>query len=158
MCAIYLAYLLGLALIHLEPTASTSGACCRGRESSSQIPITPNLLMERRYYTRYNTRAAKIYQLIILTYCLKILIFYHTKILRYPKTIIIIVIITMIRIILFFIFTATITSPLHKSFIHQPKKKVKISSLVKRSHFCNEKSFQKLRTHAQSVTRHYNLN
>ena len=35
-------------------------------------------------------RAAKINQLIILTYCLKILIFYHTKILRYPKTIIII--------------------------------------------------------------------
>ena len=40
-------------------------------------------------------RAAKINQLIILTYCLKILIFYHTKILRYPKTIIIIVIITI---------------------------------------------------------------
>ena len=38
----------------------------------------------------YTTRAAKINQLIILTYCLKILIFYHTKILRYPKTIIII--------------------------------------------------------------------
>ena len=35
-------------------------------------------------------RAANINQLIILTYCLKILIFYHTKILRYPKTIIII--------------------------------------------------------------------
>ena len=41
------------------------------------------------------SRAAKINQLIILTYCLKILIFYHTKILRYPKTIIIIVIITI---------------------------------------------------------------
>ena len=38
-----------------------------------------------------NVRAAKINQLIILTYCLKILIFYHTKILRYPKTIIIII-------------------------------------------------------------------
>ena len=35
--------------------------------------------------------------LIILTYCLKIRIFYHTKILRYPKIIIIIVIITMIK-------------------------------------------------------------
>ena len=38
----------------------------------------------------YKCRAANINQLIILTYCLKILIFYHTKILRYPKTIIII--------------------------------------------------------------------
>ena len=43
-------------------------------------------------------RAAKINQLIIPTYCLKTLIFYHTKIMRHPKTIIIIVIITMIRI------------------------------------------------------------
>ena len=45
------------------------------------------------------SRAANINQLIILTYCLKILIFYHTKILRYPKTIII-----------------TITSPLHNHY------------------------------------------
>ena len=34
-------------------------------------------------------KAAKTNQLIILIYCLKILIFYHTKFLRYPKTIII---------------------------------------------------------------------
>ena len=44
-------------------------------------------------------RAAKINKLIIPTYCIKTLIFYHTKIMRHPKTIIIIVIITIIRIL-----------------------------------------------------------
>ena len=49
-----------------------------------------DMRLAQRWIIGDNGRAAKINQLIILTYCLKILIFYHTKILRYPKTIIII--------------------------------------------------------------------